>query len=104
MIHRLNILHQNRQQNTLDSKWIVKWNKYALDDLKIIDKEKANLIRKKVETFLIQSPLELGEKLTFNLKGLYRYRIGLYRVIYSINNYEMLILVLYVGKRDEIYT
>lgn len=61
----------------MDSNWTVKWNKYALNDLKRIDREKAKIIREKVETFLIQSPLELGEKLTFKLKGLYRYRIGL---------------------------
>lgn len=87
----------------MDSNWTVKWNKYALNDLKRIDREKAKIIREKVETFLIQSPLELGEKLTFKLKGLYRYRIGLYRVIYSVNNSEMLIIVIYVGKKDEIY-
>jgi mRNA interferase RelE/StbE len=47
--------------------------------------------------------LELGEKMQFVYKGFYRYRIGSYRVIYSVNQEEVLVLVLSVGKRDEIY-
>jgi mRNA interferase RelE/StbE len=87
----------------LDFKWSIKWNKKALDDLKKIDVKKAKFIKDKVEQYLVKSPLELGEKMQHVFKGFYRYRIGSYRVIYSIIQTEVLILVLSVGKRDEIY-
>lgn len=87
----------------MDFKWSIKWNKKALDDLKKIDIAKAKVIKDKVEQYLVKSPIELGEKMQFIFKGFYRYRIGSYRVIYSVNQEELLILILSVGKRDEIY-
>ncbi|NLJ49850.1 MAG: type II toxin-antitoxin system RelE/ParE family toxin [Candidatus Atribacteria bacterium] len=38
-----------------------------------------------------------------NFKGFFRYRIGKFRVIYTIQENHLLILVLKVGKRDEVY-
>jgi len=88
----------------LDCKWSIRWNKKALDDLKKIDVTQAKFIKDKVEQYLVQSQVELGEKMQHIFKGFYRYRIGSYRVIYSVNQSEVLILVLAIGKRDEIYS
>lgn len=79
------------------------WHEDALKDLKKIDKKDAEKIIEKVETYLTKDPLQLGKSLKTHLKGFYRYRIGKYRVIYLIKENELLIIILKVGKRDEVY-
>jgi len=44
-----------------------------------------------------------GTKLRGNLEGLWRWRIGKYRVIYSINEKEKAVVFLDVGLRKTIY-
>lgn len=46
---------------------------------------------------------EMGKPLIGNLSGLWRLRIGKYRVIYQIKKFELLILVLDIGHRKTIY-
>ncbi len=43
------------------------------------------------------------EPLTGKLKGLYRFRIGDYRIVYSLDRVNKQIIVLSVGHRSEIY-
>ena len=79
------------------------WHEDALKDLKKINKKDAEKIIEKVETYLTKDPQQLGKPLKTHLKGFYRYRIGKYRVIYIIKENELLIIILKVGKRDEVY-
>ncbi|MDO4198675.1 MAG: type II toxin-antitoxin system RelE/ParE family toxin [Erysipelotrichaceae bacterium] len=44
-----------------------------------------------------------GKALTGNLKGLWRYRIGDYRLICRIEDEKLVILALNIGHRKEIY-
>ena len=53
--------------------------------------EELNVLKKEYET------------LTNNLKGLWRYRIGDYRLICEIHDNELIILALAIGHRGEIY-
>lgn len=46
---------------------------------------------------------EMGKPLIGNLSGLWRLRIGKYRVIYQIKKFELLIFVLDIGHRKTIY-
>ena len=46
---------------------------------------------------------EMGKPLIGNLSGLWRLRIGKYRVIYQIKKFELLIFVLDIGYRKTIY-
>lgn len=46
---------------------------------------------------------KLGISLTANLAGLWKLRIGDYRAIYQIKNEELIILVLKIGHRKNIY-
>lgn len=52
---------------------------------------------------LLDSPYIRGEPLHENLGGLWRYRIGNYRVICEINDNENTITVLDAGHRRDIY-
>lgn len=46
---------------------------------------------------------EIGVPLTANLSGLWKLRIGDYRIIYEIRKSELIILILKIGHRKKIY-
>ena len=46
---------------------------------------------------------DIGKHLTHELKGLLSYRAGVYRIIYRIFYKEILVLILTIGHRKEIY-
>jgi len=79
------------------------WHEQALDDLKALDRKAAGKIVSRVKGYLSQDPEKLGKPLKGVLKGLYRYRIGDYRIMYSIDRGENQISILYVGRRKDIY-
>ena len=49
------------------------------------------------------SPRAHGKALSGNLSGLWRYRVGNYRLIAEIHDDRLVILMLEVGHRSEIY-
>ena len=49
------------------------------------------------------NPRTLGEALTGRFKGLWKYRVGDYRVIGNIEDYRVLILIVKIGNRREVY-
>lgn len=81
----------------------VLWHADAIRDLKRVDKKQADEIFNKTETYLSKDPLKFGKPLKGHLKGFYRYRAGKFRIIYLIKQKQVLVIVLRVGKRDEIY-
>lgn len=52
---------------------------------------------------LKQFPKLFGKPLTANLKGLWRYRVGDYRIICDLQEKEFLILVIQINHRSKIY-
>jgi len=61
-------------------------------------------IKIRVERHLVNNPKEFGKPLKGKLKGLWSYRCyDKYRVIYQLFQAELLILVVEVGHRREIY-
>jgi len=79
------------------------WHEDTIEDLRKFPLKESKRIISKIEQYLSENPIQLGKSLRGKLKGLYRYRIGRYRVIYQINQSECKIIVIRVGKRDEIY-
>ena len=76
------------------------YTKRAVKDIRSLD----NNVRKRIEKTLIrhrEDPLKKAEKLTDFAFGTYKFRIGDYRVIFDIENKD--IVVLRVGHRKEIY-
>lgn len=76
----------------------------ALKDIKRLDKQ----IARKILSYLkeiekLEDPTSKGKALSANLSGLWRYRIGDYRIICSIENDRLVVLVLRIGHRREIY-
>lgn len=72
-------------------------------DLKKLDKTTVKKIIARIEAYLAVDPMELGKPLKGEFQGYWRYRWGDYRVIYRIAEREILILILRIGHRKEIY-
>ena len=81
----------------------IQWQEEAVKDLKKIDRQTQKKIISRVKDYLAKDPLSLGKPLQGIFKGLYRYRYGSYRIIYAIDRGSVLILILRVADRKEIY-
>ncbi|MCM1322541.1 MAG: type II toxin-antitoxin system RelE/ParE family toxin [Prevotella sp.] len=51
----------------------------------------------------LENPRSRGKGLVSNLSGLWRYRVGDYRILCRIKDAELIITVVEVGHRREIY-
>jgi mRNA interferase RelE/StbE len=73
------------------------------EDLEKLDKSIVKKILTRIETYLAADPRELGKPLKGHFQGYWRYRWGDYRVIYKVAEREILILVLRIGHRKDVY-
>ena len=72
-------------------------------DFQKIDRSQVIRILNKIENDLANNPGK-DKELTGTFKGLYSYRVGNYRIIYTILHKIETILILRVGHRKEVYT
>lgn len=72
----------------------------VIKDLRRIDKQEARKIINKLEKALSENP-DAGVALTGEFQGLFRYRAGDYRVIYSKSPGQ--VLILRIAHRKEVY-
>ena len=85
--------------------WTVEVSNYAEKQLRKLDKP----IQKRLLDWLddriegCKNPRHFGEPLRGEMAGLWRYRIGDYRVICEIQDQQLVVLALAVGHRREIY-
>lgn len=77
----------------------------ARKGLKKLDKYTQNMILFWLDKHLegCENPRLYGKALTGDKKGYWRYRIGDYRVITKIKNDRLIIMVITIGHRREIY-
>ncbi len=78
----------------------IEYKSSVIRDLKKMDKRAARRILQQLETGLSENP-DRGVSLTGQFKGLFKYRIGGYRVIYTRTREG--ILVLRIGNRSRVY-
>lgn len=83
----------------------VEFTEKAKKQLKILDKHTAALIlgwiRKNLEG--CNNPRQQGKGLSANRSGEWRYRVGDYRIIAEIMDDRIVILVLSIGHRSDVY-
>ncbi len=83
----------------------VEFSREALNELKKLDRATAAMIlgwvRKNLEG--CTDPWQHGKGLTANRSGQWRYRVGDCRLLAEIQDGKILILILHVGHRSEIY-
>ncbi len=77
----------------------------AAKEIKKLDKLTKIILEKWLNKHLVEcdNPRALGNCLTSNKSGLWRYRIGNYRLICDIKDDELIILALTFGHRSEVY-
>jgi mRNA interferase RelE/StbE len=87
----------------MSNKYTVQFNKHYLKDLLKIPKKNWKLIREKVLS-LAENPRPDGCKKLKGVKApLFRIRCGDYRVVYTIRDEILLVLVIEVAHRRNIY-
>lgn len=79
----------------------IRWERRAIKELRRLPKDLRSQVFTAVEA-LSQDPLR-GAPLSGHWKGLRRLRVGSVRVIYGFDGTELLISVLRVGHRREVY-
>lgn len=85
--------------------WRIEYSDSALKELKKIDKTYAKRIVDTLELQIahLDDPRVRGKALQGNLKSLWRYRVGNYRIICDIQDKKLTILALFIGHRKKIY-
>ena len=86
--------------------WKIEWDSKALKEAKKLDRD----ARKKIVDYLekrvlaSQNPYQFGEPLKGNKAGIWRYRVGNYRILCQIEDRALIVLVIAVGHRRDIYS
>jgi mRNA interferase RelE/StbE len=86
--------------------WTLEFKEKALNQLEELDRTVARRIVTFLETRIITSekPWQLGTKLKGQeFEGLIRFRVGDYRILAEIKNNTLVVLVVTVGHRREVY-
>ena len=85
--------------------WTIDYEEKAAQELAKLDRQTAKRIKKYLDTRIAtdEDPRRFGEPLAENLSGLWKYRIGDYRVIADIQDELVLVLVVRIGHRRKIY-
>jgi len=71
-------------------------------DLPRLDSQTRRRIRRKIQQ-IHQDPHGYGKPLGRGLAGLYKVRVGKYRMVYQVREAERFILLIAIAHREEIY-
>lgn len=85
--------------------WSIEWDERAVKELRALDvSEQRRILRFLREKILVcDDPRRYGAPLHGAFKGLWKYRVGDYRVICSLEDDRVTVLVLRVGHRRNVY-
>ncbi len=85
--------------------WLVEFDRAAARDLRKLGAQAEtrvlNFLRQRIAGS--ENPRRLGSALTGDLTGLWRYRVGDYRIVAAIEDDRFVVLVVAVGHRREVY-
>ena len=85
--------------------WNIEWDDRARKELRKLDspiqKEILSYLRLRIAAS--DNPRIFGQSLSGNKAGLWRYRVGNYRIICRIEDDTLVVFVIGVGHRKEIY-
>ena len=85
--------------------WRIEFVPAAAKELKKLGKAEAARISETLESRIapLDDPRTLGAALTGDLGGLWRWRIGDYRIVARIEDQRITILIVRVGHRSDVY-
>jgi mRNA interferase RelE/StbE len=83
----------------------VELSRQAEKDLEKVFRADKKLYQRFIAAFqaIARDPLEEGKPLHGELKGLRSHRFGSYRILYEVRHSELLVIVIDLGHRREIY-
>jgi mRNA interferase RelE/StbE len=79
------------------------WHERVKQDLASLKKEDAARIIARVNVRLVQDPLGMSKPLKGIFKGLHRYRIGDYRIVFAIDHEKRRLIILHLKHRKNTY-
>jgi mRNA interferase RelE/StbE len=85
--------------------WTIEYDQAALDQLKKFDRS----VQRRIVDYMDQrialgdNPRSHGHALTGRLSNLWRYRVGDYRIVCRIEDERLVVLVVGIGHRRDIY-
>ncbi|HYU45121.1 MAG TPA: type II toxin-antitoxin system RelE/ParE family toxin [Terriglobales bacterium] len=85
--------------------WRIEFDPAALKELEKLDKT----VERRIVKFLrervanLDDPRQIGGSLQGTRSGLWKYRVGDYRIICSLEHDRLVVLVLQIGHRREVY-
>lgn len=85
--------------------WRIEYAESVQKDVRKLDAQERKRIRDfiEVKVALLEDPRSLGKALSGGLSGLWRYRVGNYRIIANIEDRDVRILVVKIAHRKEAY-
>jgi mRNA interferase RelE/StbE len=83
--------------------WTIRYGSRVPEDLKKLDKPAQRRALDYLEDLAHGGPRARGEALTGNLAGLWRYRVGPYRVVAETVDDQLIIIAVRIAHRSEIY-
>ena len=85
--------------------WKIEWDSKALKEAKKLDRDARKKIIEYLEKRVLasQNPYQFGKPLKGNKAGIWRYRVGNYRILCQIEDRALIVLVIAVGHRKDIY-
>jgi mRNA interferase RelE/StbE len=85
--------------------WRVEFNRAAARELRKLGVEAERRVLAYLRTRIAGSsdPRRLGQPLTGDRQGFWRYRVGDYRIVAAIEDDRFVVLVVAVGHRREVY-
>jgi len=83
--------------------WRIEFEDAAKKEFARLDRQAQKRIRKYLRERVSENPRDFGEPLRKNLSGLWKYRVGDYRVVAKIIDDIVLVLVLRIGHRSKVY-
>jgi mRNA interferase RelE/StbE len=85
--------------------WTIEFSEIAVKQLKKLDKQTKLRIFDYLENRVCTAadPRQHGKALAYNKAGLWRYRVGDYRIICQLKDETITVFVLSVGHRKEVY-
>lgn len=84
--------------------WEIRFSERAVKSLSKLDKQTARRMTATLrEVAALDDPRSRGKALTGNLVGLWRYRVGDYRIVCDIDGMRLVVLVVDVAHGSKVY-
>lgn len=81
--------------------WTIRYHSDVKEDMKSIGSSSARRIMRVIDAKLTKAPMQFGAPLSGTLSAFRKLRIGDYRVVYQVQDQQVIVFVLTVGHRRD---